>query len=139
MNNKLPMAVLCAALAGWIGHASAEDIYRCGDSYSQKPCPGGKLVQVEDARSAGQKSQTDQAAQRDARNADAMEKARLKEEAKVGRDAPAPAKPQQVAQGDKEPVAGKTKKPEHFTAVSPRKPGDAAAKKKKKKAKKKDS
>lgn len=134
MKTNLATAWLLAlATAAGAGPAAAEEIYRCGDSYSQKPCPGGKLVQVEDARSASQKSQTDQAARRDAHAADAMEKARLKEEAKpapVGMPLP---RPDEASKEGANTVAGakKAKKPVHFTAVSPRQPGDKAAKKKK--------
>jgi hypothetical protein len=142
MNRHLKIALLCAA-AGWMAPAAAQNtqsIYRCGDSYSQQPCAGGKLVAASDTRSASQKSQTDQATRRDAKSADTMEKARLKEEAKpvpVGMPLPKP----DAADETVKPAAGvkaKAKKPEHFTAVAPKKPGDAADKKKKK-AKKKDA
>jgi hypothetical protein len=132
MNTKIPAAFFCAALAGWLSTAGAQAIYRCGDSYSQKPCPGGKLVEADDARSAGQKAQTDQAVRRDAKAADALEKARLKEEAKPAQLVMPPEKPQAAR-----PVATPAlKKPEQFTAVAPKKPGETA--KKKKKATKKD-
>ena len=77
-KNLFPylLAAVCVA------PAAAQNIYRCGDSYSQRPCPGGTMVDAEDERSAVQRSQTSLAAQRDAKTADAMEKARLKEEAK---------------------------------------------------------
>jgi hypothetical protein len=138
MPKNLSMAVLCLAAGGWIAPAAAQAIYRCGDSYSQQPCPGGTPVQAEDARSAGQRSQTSLAAERDAKAADVMEKARLKEEAKPAQAyIPAP-KAQDASQEDGTPVTmTKAKKPSYFTATSPRKPGDAQAKKKKKKAKKK--
>ena len=117
------------------GVAAAQSVYRCGDSYSQQPCPGGTLVQAEDARSASQRSQTSQAAQRDAKTADALEKARLKEEAKPAA-ALVIAPPAQVAPDQAERSAmAKPKKPAHFTAVGPRKPGDAKANKKKTKKK----
>jgi hypothetical protein len=123
-TNLRIMAVLAAAAC--IAPAGAQDVYRCGDSYSQKPCPGGNAVQVEDARSASQMSQTGQAAQGDARLADAMEKSRLKEEAKPAQAYIPPAKPQTVtkAQGKPAPLG----KPALFTAVSPAKAKTAAAK-----------
>lgn len=134
MTPKIPAALLCAALAGWMPAADAQAIYRCGDSYSQQPCPGGKLVEADDARSARQKAQTDQAVRRDAKAADAMEKARLKEEAKPAQLVMPPAKPQAPAK----PVATSAKKKAgDFTAVAPKKPGEAA--KKKKKATKKEA
>ncbi|MDB5873348.1 MAG: hypothetical protein JWQ07_2790, partial [Ramlibacter sp.] len=77
MRNNIHTVLSCALFALGMGSAAAEDVYRCGDSYSQTPCPGCKVVQVEDARSASQRSQTSQAAHRDAKSADAMEKARL--------------------------------------------------------------
>ena len=35
--------------------ASAQNVYRCGSSYSQKPCPDAVVVDVEDTRSNSQK------------------------------------------------------------------------------------
>lgn len=136
MNRNLAAALLCAASAGWMHPAGAQAIYRCGDSYSQRPCPGGKVVDADDARSASQKSQTDQAVRRDAKAAEALEKARLKEEAKPAQVLMPPAGPQEAA--PKTAAASKPKKSEQFTAVAPKKPGEAE-KKKKKKAKKKDA
>jgi hypothetical protein len=140
MYRKLHLFITLAAAAGfsWVAPAQAESVYRCGDSYSQKPCPGGKLVEVEDARSASQRSEAAQASQRDARTGEAMEKARLKEEAKPAHVAmPAP-KPAEADDAAVKPVTtGKPKKPDQFTAVEPKTPGELHAKKKKKKAKKK--
>jgi hypothetical protein len=137
MNRNLSIIVLCLAASGWMAPAAAQDIYRCGDSYSQQRCPGGVLVPIEDARSAAQGKQTSAAAQRDARMADAMEKARLKEEAKPVQAYIPPPKAQEPGQ-DYSRTAGvaKATKPAHFTAVSPKKPGETPAKKKKKAKKK---
>ena len=130
MKKKLPIAVVLAA-ASWLAPAAGQGIYRCGDSYSQQPCPGGKLVPAQDARSASQRAQTSEAAQRDAKSADAMEKARLKEEAKPVQAYIPAAKPVlKMAPGEKKPLLAKPSKPEYFTATSPRKPGEAPAKKK---------
>ena len=116
--------------------AAAQNIYRCGDSYSQQPCPGGTVVEAEDERSAAQRSQTSQAAQRDAKTADAMEKARLKEEAKpAGRPISRPRR-RRSRMPQRTPSTrlrhAKRRKPAYFTAVAPRKPGDAKKKTKKK-------
>ncbi|HSI53326.1 MAG TPA: hypothetical protein VK981_05100, partial [Ramlibacter sp.] len=73
MNGKLAMALSCAALMVAAPGATAEEIYRCGDSYSNKPCPGGQQVQAADPRSASQRAQAGQAAKKDAKAADAME------------------------------------------------------------------
>jgi hypothetical protein len=137
MSKNSSIAALCLAACSWIAPAAAQEIYRCGDSYSQQRCPGGTLVQADDARSAGQSAQTRLAAQRDAKAADAMEKARLKEEAKpaqayIPRPKVQAGAPQQSGGAN----ATKAKKPAYFTATSPKKPGEAAAKKKKKAKKK---
>jgi hypothetical protein len=136
MRKIQAAALMCLAALGSTAPAAAQNIYRCGSTYSQQPCEGGKLVAASDSRSAGQKAQTDQAAQRDAKSAETMEKARLKEEAKPASVGILPGKVEEVPAPVKKPgAAGKMKKPEQFTAVSPKKPGDAGAKKKKKKSK----
>jgi hypothetical protein len=119
----LALALACAA-------AGAQGVYRCGDTYSQQPCPGGAPLAAQDSRSAAQQAQTTQATQRNAKAADAMEKSRLKEEAKPiseGRVA-LPAR-QEVTPPD-EPVLTKPKKPQYFTASAPKKPGEKPVKKK---------
>ena len=137
MLRNLSITVLCLAAGGWMAPAAAQDIYRCGDSYSRQRCPDGTPVQAEDARSAEQARQTSVAAQRDARMADAMEKARLKEEAKPAQAYIPPPKAQDAAQERGKTASGaKATKPAHFTAVSPKKPGQTQAKKKKKAKKK---
>jgi hypothetical protein len=125
---------LCLLAAVCVAPAAAENIYRCGDSYSQRPCPGGTVVEAEDERSASQRSQTSQAAQRDAKIADAMEKARLKEEAKSVSAAYIPSTAQAPETASKPAVARQAKNPAYFTAVAPGKPGGATKKKTKKKA-----
>ncbi len=132
MKKILPGAVLLAA-AAWFLPAAGQTIYRCGNTYSQQPCPGGAPVQADDPRSAGQRAETGQAAQRDGRAADAMEKARLKEEAKpVAAYIPAAKAEADKPSGEKKPVLTKPKKPQYFTAAAPKKPGESPAKKTKK-------
>lgn len=46
------------------------------------PCPGSQVIDTTDTRTLAQKKQTDLAIRRDVRLADAMEKARLKQEDK---------------------------------------------------------
>ena len=60
--------------------ASAQNVYRCGNTYSQTPCPSGKSLDVTDNRSADQKKQTDAAAANSAKAGDNMEKSRLAQE-----------------------------------------------------------
>ncbi|HWI83864.1 hypothetical protein [Ramlibacter sp.] len=134
-----PLRVLCllACVASWSIPAAAGEVWRCGDTYSNQPCPGGKLVPAQDARSADQRAQTNQAVRRDAKVADEMEKARLKEEAKpVAAAIPSPREePVPPAAADRTVSGAVAKKPAYFTAVSPRKA--EASKSPKKKARKK--
>jgi hypothetical protein len=139
MNHYMNVALVFTALA-WAAPATAQgaqNIYRCGNTYSQQPCADGKLVAASDSRSAAQKSQTDEAAKRDARAADAMQKARIKEEARpvpVGVPATRPASaPKDTKKSERKPKKSKSKKDEPFTAVAPPKPGEEPAKKKSKK------
>ena len=134
---QMAIALLCTAPA-WSAPAAAQggqNIYRCGDTYSQQPCAGGRLIAASDSRSADQKSQTDEATKRSSQAADAMEKERIKEEAKrapVGM--PLPKEDAAPMDSKKAAPHGKgRKKPEHFTAVAPKKPGDEPARKKSKK------
>lgn len=61
--------------------ASADDIYKCGNTYSQSPCPGAKLLSIDDSRDPQQKKLKDEVTRRDAELANDMEKARLANEA----------------------------------------------------------
>ncbi len=115
--------------------ATAQNAYKCGNTYSQSPCAGGTVVQADDGRSAEQRSQTQMAAERDAKTAAALEKDRLRQEAGA---APAyiPPPKEQPNGSSAKPVMTKPGKPQHFTAVAPAKPGDAKPRKGKPKAKK---
>lgn len=138
MTEKRHRLLLLVFAAACTLPAAAQNVYRCGDSYSQQPCAGGKAVAVDDARTAGQRAQTTEAVRRDAKAANELEKARLKEEGKpVAASIPLPKAEELPPAGDRTESAVKPKKPAYFTAVSPKKPGDKAPKKKKKaKAKK---
>ncbi|HEY8710267.1 MAG TPA: hypothetical protein VIM34_20000 [Burkholderiaceae bacterium] len=109
-----PAALLLALCAHWLP-AQAQNVYRCGESYSNQPCAGATVVPTDDPRSAAQRAQTDAATRRDARSAQVLESERLKQEGK----------PAQAVIPETAPQA-----------VAPRKPGDAAPKKKKKAEKK---
>ena len=132
------IAVLISLSACWVP-APAQDVYRCGQSYSDTACPGGIVVVTADPRSAAQRAQTDAAIRRDTKMAHSMEKDRLKQEANaaptiivvpVPVSAPAlPAVPTVKTHFSRH----KVKKPEFFTAVVPRKQGAAAPKTRKKK------
>ena len=121
-------------LTAWMAAtgAAAQTVYRCGDSYGQQPCPGGKTVQTDDARSDAQKRQTSDAAKRDGKTADVMEKDRLKQEAQAAPAYIPPPKPV-ASPEENRPLVTTPVKQKYFTAVAPRKPGEAKKKKKSKK------
>ena len=135
---KNPRAwILVALAAAWGLPSPAQPVYRCGDSYSQQPCPGGRQVDTQDSRTPAQRAQTDEAVKRQAVVADQMEKARLKEEARpasLGLPPPKVEAAQEAA--DRTQSTAKAKKPKYFTATSPKKPADPAPRKSKAKKKK---
>lgn len=104
--------------------ATAQNIYKCGNSYSQTPCPDGRTVDASDPRSPAQKAQADAATRRDARMADALEKSRLRNEAKQRvANKPAPRSKAPASVPVQKPGAtkhkAKKKEPEYFTAAVP--------------------
>ena len=66
---------------------AAENIYKCGTSYSQTPCADGKVLIIEDTRDAEQKKVVDANTRRDAKLANDMKKERLAQE-RTNRSAP---------------------------------------------------
>ena len=80
------LMLLCAG-----GAAAQTQVYRCGidgRSYSQDPCSGGRSVEVADPRSAQQAAQARQAVQRDLRQAQELERARVQAERTAARQGP---------------------------------------------------
>lgn len=104
--------------------AMGQNVYKCGNSYSQTPCSDGRTVDVSDPRSPAQKAQADAATRRDARMADALEKSRLRDEArqraahKPAPRATVPASAPAQKPGAAKPKA-KKKEPAYFTAAIP--------------------
>jgi hypothetical protein len=111
--------------------AIGQRIYKCADAYSQLPCPDGTVVNAVDQRTNAQKTQTESAVRRDARIADAMEKARLAQEKKDLAANTPPSKAASVEPPKKtapKQVKKKKKEPEYFTAQVPgakKKPSNA--------------
>lgn len=108
--------------------ATGTNVYKCGSTYSQTPCDGAVAVQVNDARSKEQKSQSDAATVQQNKTANAMEKARLKDEAQaIAQGKPAKPSTKTAAKAPSKPLAdsnvlspknhkGKKKESEFFTA-----------------------
>jgi hypothetical protein len=80
--KSLKTLVLPALAALAIGHsASAQQVYRCGNSYSQTPCTGAVAVQTDDARTEEQRASARQALASDKALAKELEATRRKDEA----------------------------------------------------------
>jgi hypothetical protein len=135
MVKPLQIAIVLIALNTHAAWTQAQTVYRCGESYSNEPCPGGKVVSTDDARSPAQRAQSDALTQRDARSAQAMERERLKQEGKPAHADIAPAQPASAEQAVRPAAKHNMRKPEVFKAVAPRKAGEPAARKTKKKRK----
>ena len=116
-------AIFLIATSALSTGVSAQNTYKCGDAYSQLPCPGGVVVDVTDKRTSAQKTQSDLATGRDARTAEAMEKARLQQEKiDIAANTPTvkPASPDKANNTQTSQVKKKKKKEqEYFSAQIP--------------------
>ncbi len=115
---RLETLVLIAAglLSTGVG---AQTVYKCGNTYSQLPCPDATVINA-DQRTREQKAQADQATARDARAATAMENARLQQEkADLAANTPkAPAKAASASKPRKSELKKKKKKTDADTLVA---------------------
>lgn len=83
MNKFLRTATFFVAAYALSAGASAQNVYKCGNTYSQKPCPDGVVVDVQDARTPAQKAEADAKTHREMAQVNAIEKAHEKEEAQA--------------------------------------------------------
>jgi hypothetical protein len=74
MTARTTLAALALCMTAG---ANAQAIYRCGDAYSQTPCPQARLVDVADARSEAQLTEAKRQAANDRQRADDMASERL--------------------------------------------------------------
>ena len=120
-----PLGLLVATAAAALAPpASAQPVFRCGDSYSERPCPGGTEVPAADPRSPAQQAQARAAIARDLKAAQALETARLKEEARARERAQALSMPLPELspyEGDEPRHLARVRAP--LKAVAPFKPG----------------
>jgi len=77
--------------------APAQTVYRCGNSYSQQPCPGGTAIDTSDQRTPEQRKAAADGAQHQRRTADTLEKQRVKDEVSASRAAQQIEKAEQAA------------------------------------------
>lgn len=120
----------------------SQTIYRCGNVYSQTPCPDGIPLNLNDRREPHQKQQTDAAADQAARLARAMEHTRIAEEKRLlaGERTSLPTAPEKAVPSTGNSTYGtvltpkrvqpKHKKPEAFIAEVPGSEKSAVQKKK---------
>jgi len=96
--------LLCSGL-------SAQTVYRCGNSYSQTPCPGGGTVDTSDSRTPEQRKAHEASVKHEKRAADTLEQTRLKEEATAQRAAEKADKAQRDADKAAQKAAAKKSNP----------------------------
>lgn len=81
MNTSASLALFFIASIAISTGAHGKNVYRCGNSYSEKPCAEGVSVNVTDTRTPTQRAQSDAMIRRDATAAKASDKERTKDEA----------------------------------------------------------
>ena len=114
-----------------LGAQAAQPVYRCGSTYSQVPCPQGRVVDATDPRTAAQRAEARRIAALERSQAVQMERDRRGEEAAQkpaaasGFDSRAPA-PSAAGSGaehgrhqKKRSKAGKRPADDDFTAIDP--------------------
>ena len=131
MLKASAIASIFIALCAMQTTAIGQKVYRCGNAYSESPCPGGIALDTPTPPDSAQKAAADTATQRDAEAASKLEKARLTQEKQQRQEIVASTKVAQKAEKEKrskelkaskaEKAAAKKKAakkaPEHFTAT----------------------
>jgi hypothetical protein len=83
MNLGSKFALFLIAACALSTGAMAQKVYKCGSSYSQIPCPGGETLEPTDTRTTAQKADALRQQKLQSREADTLEKARLKDDAQT--------------------------------------------------------
>ena len=108
--------------------AAQAQVYRCGQTYSQKPCPEGKLIDSSDPRSAAQRAEAKRAVAKEKQLATDLERERRLRESGTAPQAaslaaaPAASKPVPMKSTAKAKSRPKRQKPaaeKDFRAVVP--------------------
>jgi len=110
--------------------AAQAQVYRCGQTYSQKPCPDGKLIDSSDPRSAAQRAEAKRAVAKEKQLAAELERERRQRESGKAPEAaslavaPAPAASKPVPTKPKVKAKGRSKRQKpatdkEFSAVVP--------------------
>jgi len=127
--NRSIVALALAAMA--LGAQAAQPVYRCGSTYSQVPCPEGRVVDATDPRTAAQRAEARRIAALERSQAAQMERERREKEAAQrpagasGFDSRSPAPDAMTSDTKrgghtkKRAKVGKRPADENFTAVDP--------------------
>jgi len=88
-TTKIAASLLMATCIPWSAVAAeGASAWRCGNTYTDRPCSGGKLIEVDDARDASQKQESDEAIRNAHAAANRMESDRRRLEATGTRNRP---------------------------------------------------
>ncbi len=119
------MAALCLHSAS-IAAQAAPGTWRCGNAYSDRPCHGGKVMDLTDSREAAQKEAADRSTREARTAAERMERDRIRTESAHGRrhttlidNAPRPAAASPAKPGGPLKKPKNPKKPQEFSAHDP--------------------
>ena len=88
MSRHLAIAITLIAASALSTGSKAQNIFKCGATYSQVPCEGSVTLNMADRRSKEQQLQSGKVVKQDVRTATAIEKSRLKEEASFSANSP---------------------------------------------------
>jgi hypothetical protein len=142
MTPRTPIALIFIAACALSTGATAQNVYKCGSTYSQTPCTDAQGLQIDDKRTAVQKQEADRATVRDATAARALEVERVQKERAAQEAANATAKADaarskaqaqaQTKAQAKSAAQSRKKKQANFTAQSTDKPAPKAHKNTKK-------
>ena len=83
MHHRICFAIFIIATCLIPTWANAQNLYRCGNTYSQTPCDNGKTIDVTDSRTAAQQKQAATATSNRVAEAGALEKERMAREKRV--------------------------------------------------------
>lgn len=88
-TTKVAASLLMATCIPWNAVAAGGGgTWRCGNTYTDQPCNGGKRVEVDDSRDAGQKQEADETIRNAKAAANRMESDRRRLEATGARNRP---------------------------------------------------
>ena len=128
-RRTLSFAMILISLASVSQGLQAQNIYKCGNSYSQTPCPGASPLSIDDTRTAAQKQQADAATRSNTELAQSLEKTRIAQEKMAAAQSPAaqpvaaPTAPQHtskvVSKITPKRIKSKKYKPDAFIALVP--------------------